>query len=166
MSKVMDAPALTGPDVGGFVNRMLSRVTNLPCAFRVHTQSTSTANAEDGPEFDVYIRNDAGMRALQSLEELTIAEAYVRGDLDIEGDVVKAMWLRTFIDDKNLWLKIWRRLQPKLLGREKLNPAWIAKHYDSKNIQLFCTDNDYHAYTPGIYENDGESLEVSAHRKY
>jgi len=166
MSKVMDAPALTGTDVGGFVNRMLSRVTNLPCAFRVHTQSGTTAIGEGEPEFDVYIRNDAGMRALQSLEELTIAEAYVRGDLDIEGDVVKAMWLRTFIDDKNLWLKIWRRLQPKLLGREKLNPAWIAKHYDSKNIQLFCTDNDYHAYTPGIYENDGESLEVSTHRKY
>ena len=168
MSKVMDtpAPALTGTDVGGFVNRIISRVTQLPCAFRVHTQSGATTVGEGEPEFDLYIRNDQGLRALQSLEELTIAEAYVRGDLDLEGDVVKAMWLRTFIDDKNAWLKIWRRLQPMLLGRERLNPAWIAKHYDSKNIQLFCTDNEYHAYTPGVYETDDDTLEESTERKY
>jgi cyclopropane-fatty-acyl-phospholipid synthase len=167
MSKVMDAPALAaGADVGGFVNSMLSRVSNLPCAFRVHTQSGATTVGAGEPEFDIYIRNERGLSALKSLEELTIAEAYVRGDLDIEGDVVKAMWLRTFIDDKNAWLKIWRRLQPMLLGRERLNPAWIAKHYDSKNIQLYCTDNDYHAYTPGVYLNDDETLEVSTERKY
>jgi len=166
MSKVMTDTALTGTDVGGFINRMISRAANLPCAFRVHMQSGTTTVGEGEPEFDLYIRNDNGMRALRSLEELNIADAYVRGDLDIEGDVVKAMWLRNYLDDKNLWLKIWRRLQPMILGRERLNPAWIAKHYDSKNIQLFATDNDYHAYTPGIYENDDETLEVSTHRKY
>jgi len=162
----MTDTALTGTDVGGFINRMISRAANLPCAFRVHMQSGTTTVGEGEPEFDLYIRNDNGMRALRSLEELNIADAYVRGDLDIEGDVVKAMWLRNYLDDKNLWLKIWRRLQPMILGRERLNPAWIAKHYDSKNIQLFATDNDYHAYTPGIYENDDETLEVSTHRKY
>src|ERR1051326_1855846 len=99
MSKVLDTPAaaLTGTDVGGFVNSILTRVAKLPCAFRVHTQSGVTTVGEGEPEFDLYIRNDRGMSALKSLEELTIAEAYVRGDLDIEGDVVKAMWVRTFI---------------------------------------------------------------------
>lgn len=168
MSKVMDAPSpsLAGTDAGGFINRILSRVASLPCAFRIHTKSGTSTVGEGEPEFDLYIRSDRGMRALESLDELTIAEAYVRGDLDLEGDVVKAMWLRTFIDDRKLWLKVWRRLQPLLLGRERLNPAWIAKHYDSKNIQLFATDDDYHAYTPGIYEHDDETLEVSTHRKY
>ena len=162
----MTSPALTGTDAGRFVNAIIGRATNLPCAFRVHTPSGTTVIGEGEPEFDLYIRNDNGMRALQSLEELTIADAYVRGDLDIEGDVVKAMWMRNYLDDKNLWLKVWRRLQPMILGREKLNPAWIAKHYDSKNIQLFATDNDYHAYTPGIYETDDDTLEESTHRKY
>jgi cyclopropane-fatty-acyl-phospholipid synthase len=76
------------------------------------------------------------------------------------------MWLRDSLHDRNFWLKLWRRLQPLLVGREKLNPAWIAKHYDSKNIQLFCTDRDYHAYTPGIYLTDEDTLEESSHRKY
>jgi cyclopropane-fatty-acyl-phospholipid synthase len=155
-----------GSDVGGWISRILARTTSLPCPFRVHTQSGTTVVGQGEPEFDLYIRNENGLRALKSLEELTIADAYVRGDLDIEGDVVKAMWIRTFLDDKNLWLKVWRRLQPMILGRERLNPSWIAKHYDSKNIQLFATDNDYHAYTPGIYETDDDTLEESSHRKY
>ena len=165
-ASVMASPALTGTEVSPWVTSILSRAAVLPCAFRVHTQSGTMIAGEGEPEFDLYIRNDDGMRALRSLEELRIADAYVRGDLDIEGDVVKAMWMRNYLDDRNLWLKIWRRLQPMLLGRERLNPAWIAKHYDSNNIQLFMTDREYHAYTPGIYENDDETLEVSTERKY
>lgn len=150
----------------GWLGRLVSRAVDLQCAFRVHAPGGLSVFGNGDPEFDLYIRNDRGMRALQSLSELRIADAYVNGDLDIEGDVIKAMWLRNALDDRNLWLKLWRRLQPLLVGREKLNPTWIAKHYDSKNIQLFCTDNDYHAYTPGIYLNDDETLEVSTHRKY
>lgn len=163
---VMTNPALGGTDAGGWIRRMIARAVDLPCSFRIHTQSGTMVVGEDEPEFDLYIRNDRGMRALQSLEELRIADAYVRGDLDFEGDVVKMMWFRNYLDDRNRWLKIWRRLQPMLLGRERLNPSWIAKHYDSNNIQLFATDREYHAYTPGIYENDDETLEVSTERKY
>jgi cyclopropane-fatty-acyl-phospholipid synthase len=149
----------------GWISRLASHA-KLPCAFRIHTPDGTTLVGKGEPRFDVHIHNDRGMRALQSLEELRIADAYVSGDIDIEGDVVTAMWLRDALDDRNLWLKVWRRLQPLLVGREKLNPAWIAKHYDSKNIQLFCTDDDYHAYTPGIYVTGDETLEESSHRKY
>ena len=132
----------------------------------MHYNGKSTAVGDGEPEFELHIHNERGLRALRSLEELRIADSYVRGDLDLEGDVVKAMWLRGALSDHNLWLKLWRRLQPLLLGREKLNPAWIAKHYDAKNIQLFATDDDYHAYTPGIYESDDDTLEEGSHRKY
>jgi cyclopropane-fatty-acyl-phospholipid synthase len=155
------------PDVGGWINSLLSRASKLPCAFRVHTPSGGATVVGTGePEFDLYIHNERGIQALKSLDELTIADSYVRGDLDLEGNVIKAMWLRDAIDDRQLWLKVWRRLQPMILGREKLNPAWIAKHYDSKNIQLYATDNVYHAYTPGIYLTDDDTLEESTERKY
>jgi cyclopropane-fatty-acyl-phospholipid synthase len=167
MTEIVRSPAVSSPDAGaaGWLSRLVSRAT-LPCAFRVHTPSGATVIGEGEPEFELTIHNDRGMRALQSLEELRIADAYVNGDLDIEGDVIKAMWLRDALDDRNWWLKTWRRLQPLLVGREKLNPSWIAKHYDSKNIQLFATDDDYHAYTPGIYLTDDDTLEESSHRKY
>jgi cyclopropane-fatty-acyl-phospholipid synthase len=149
----------------GWIARLLSRA-NFPCSFRVHTPGGTIDVGEGTPEFELHIRNDAGMRALQSASELRIADAYVRGDIDLEGDVVKAMWLRNSLSDRNVWLKLWRRVQPLILGRERLNPAWIAKHYDSKNVQLLALDRDYYAYTPGIYLNDDETLEQSSLRKY
>jgi cyclopropane-fatty-acyl-phospholipid synthase len=164
MSEVATAPARA--EIDGWIGRLLSRGTALPCSFRVHTPSGTTTVGNDAPEFDLYIRNEAGMSALRSVSELRIADAYVRGDIDLEGNVVKAMWLRDLLSDRNVWLKIWRRLQPLLVGHERLNPAWIAKHYDSKNVQLLALDRDYFAYTPGIYENDDETLEQSSQRKY
>ena len=42
-------------------------------------------------------------KALRTLNELAIAEAYVRGDLEIEGDIVRAMWFRSLLaDDKDM----------------------------------------------------------------
>jgi cyclopropane-fatty-acyl-phospholipid synthase len=166
MSQMTETAAAAPSIDGGWISRLVSRAAELPFAFRIKTPSGVTAVGEGDPAFDIVIHNDDGMRALRSLHELTIADAYVRGDIDIEGDVIKAMWLRDYLSDRNVWLKIWRRLQPKLVGRVRLNPAWIAKHYDSKNIQLFATDSVYHAYTPGIFENDDETLEVSTERKY
>lgn len=166
MSELARTAAPSTPEnLAGWIGRLVARA-NLPCPFRVHTPNGVTQVGDGEAEFELHVHNDDGMRALRSLNELRIADAYVRGDIDIEGDVIKAMWLRGALSDRNVWIKLWRRLQPMLLGRTRLNPAWIAKHYDAKNIQLFATDDDYHAYTPGIYENDEESLEVSSHRKY
>ncbi len=136
-------------------------------AFRVHTPSGTTEIHGSGrPDFELHIRNTAGLKAFRSRSELRIADAYVRGDLDIAGDAIKAMWLRDALSDRNVALKVWRRVQPLLFGRKRLNPAWIAKHYDSNNIQLLALDRDYYAYTPGIYLTDDDTLEESSRRKY
>jgi len=165
MTDVATAPAQTGST--GWISRLASRGVNFPCSFRVHTPGGGAITVGDGAaEFDIHIRNENGMRSLQSASELRIADAYVRGDIEIEGDVVKAMWLRNFLSDRNVWLKVWRRLQPLIFGREKLNPAWIAKHYDSNNVQLMALDRDYYAYTPGVYLTDDDTLEESSRRKY
>src|ERR1700741_2839898 len=165
MTDVATAPAQTRST--GWISRLASHGVSFPCSFHIHTPSgEAIAFGDDAAEFDIHIRNQSGMQALQSASELRIADAYVRGDIEIEGDVVKAMWLRNFLSDRNVWLKMWRRVQPLIFGREKLNPEWIAKHYDSNNVQLMALDRDYYAYTPGIYLNDDETLEVSSLRKY
>jgi cyclopropane-fatty-acyl-phospholipid synthase len=151
--------------MNGF-EQLFSRNGSLPCSFALHADGGVKRLGSGEPAFDLYVRNENGAKALRSLNELAIAEAYVRGDLDIEGDVVRAMWLRSLLSDDNLWIKTWRRLQPLLVGRLELNPGWIAKHYDSKNIQLFALDRDYRAYTPGIYETGEETLEQSTAEKY
>jgi cyclopropane-fatty-acyl-phospholipid synthase len=148
------------------LDQLFPRNGNLPCPFLLRMNGTAKRIGDGEPAFELQIRNGSGVKALRSLNELAIAEAYVRGDLEIEGDVIRAMWFRGLLSDDNLWIKTWRRLQPLLLGRLKLNPDWIAKHYDSGNIQLFALCRDWRAYTPGIYETGEETLEESTLKKY
>jgi len=135
-------------------------------AFTVHTPDETIGIGEGAPVFEVYLRNQAGVNAFKSLNKLQISEAYIGGDIDFEGSLIEAVSSQaTLFSDRNLLIKIWRHLKPLLLGRKKCNPAWVAKHYDSDNLQLLVVDQDYNTYTQGIHENDDESLEVAAERK-
>ncbi len=117
------------------------------------------------PQLRVDIENQAGFEALCSLQELKLVEAYMRGDLDFDGDLFAAMDLRTVLSDRQLLVKAWTFVQPRLFDRKRLNPEWIAKHYDSENMQLFAVDETYQVYTPGIYLSEDDSLEEGAERK-
>ncbi len=117
------------------------------------------------PVVEVVAVNAHGLAALRSRSELRIAEAYLGGDIDIAGDLVAAMRLRAALSDVRPLLRAWTVLQPLLFGRRRLNPRWIAKHYDSQNMQLYGIDERYNVYTPGLYGSDDESLEDGATRK-
>jgi len=155
------------PNLGAWLTRLTA--AGSPVAFLLHTPEGETMRLGSGaPEFDLHIRRPAGLRALRSLNELRVAEAYIRGDIDIGGDFIAALSLREAFSDRNFWsfwIKAWRRLQPMIWGRERLNPSWIAKHYDLDNVQFFAAETKYRTYTPGIYASNEESLEAGAERK-
>jgi cyclopropane-fatty-acyl-phospholipid synthase len=113
----------------------------------------------------VLIRTRAGERALARRSELALADAYIGGDLDVEGDFHRIMELRPALTDVRPLIRAWAQLQPLLIGRLRSNPGWIAKHYDIGNVQLLAADQDYHLYTPGIYAQDDDSLEEGSERK-
>jgi cyclopropane-fatty-acyl-phospholipid synthase len=117
------------------------------------------------PVFEVQIHNDTGMRALKSFNELAIAEAYMRDDIDFDGDFLQVMELRHMVKDRNALLTTWAHVSPLILGRKRLNPKWIAKHYDMNNLQTICIDENYSVYTPGIYDGEDDTLEAGAERK-
>ncbi len=147
-------------------NRYRDGQSKLAFSFAIYEEDgTHITIGSDDPAFELHIRSTAGRRALESFNELKVAEAYLNGDLDIEGEFLKVMTLRDIYSDKNFWIKTWRRLKPLLMGRKRLNPKWIAKHYDMNNIQLLVADFDYNTYTPGIYLDEDDSLEVGAERK-
>jgi cyclopropane-fatty-acyl-phospholipid synthase len=117
------------------------------------------------PELEVEVRTRRGLSALRTLNELSVIDAYLNGDLDIEGDLLQAMELRTVLRDNRLPLRAWSVLKPALHGRRRDNPSAVAMHYDSDNVQLIGIDTTYHLYTPGIYGNDDETLELAAAQK-
>lgn len=148
------------------LRKALSQFGTPPVAFAIELQDGSVLRHGDGaPAFRVTVKNRRGLRALGSLHQLRVADAYIAGDIDFSGDLIAAINLKDRLSDRTPWLKFWRRFAPVLFGRERLNPAWVQKHYDSNNIQLLAADRDYNTYTPGIYEHDGESLEPGAERK-
>jgi cyclopropane-fatty-acyl-phospholipid synthase len=117
------------------------------------------------PVLEVIVENDRGLAAVHSLKELEIVEAYMRGDLDFEGDLMAAMDIRDVLSDAQPLTRAWTLVQPALFGRKRLNPRWIAQHYDSENMQLFAVDTEWQVYTPGIYTSEDDSLEEGAERK-
>jgi len=118
------------------------------------------------PAFRLVIKDRDGWLAVRSLDELRVCEAYMDGHLDFEGDMRAAVASREVLDDQNLWVTAWRRIQPLLIGRSKANESWVQNHYDSNNIQLFYVDRDYNTYTPGVFEREDETLEVASERKH
>jgi cyclopropane-fatty-acyl-phospholipid synthase len=144
------------------ISRKLA-ATNYPVTVRMPDGSTESFG--DEPRLEVVVLNDRGLKAIQSLSELSIVNAYLSGDLDLVGDLVGGMDLRNLLTDTNAWIKAWTVIQPILVGRRRLNPGWVAKHYDSQNIQVYAIDQDYQMYTPGLYLSDDDSLEEGAERK-
>jgi cyclopropane-fatty-acyl-phospholipid synthase len=106
-----------------------------------------------------------GLDALASLDALTIAHAYMEGKLDFEGDLLEMLRYQEMLRDTHPSIYLWRRLHPMLVGRQHVNPAWIALHYDADNAQLHVSDAEWHTYTPGLYESENEELEPGARRK-
>jgi len=118
------------------------------------------------PAFHLAIHTERGLRAVQSLEELSICEAYMDADLDIDGNLLEAVALRELLNDQSVWITLWRKLQPILTGRRKANETCVQNHYDLNNIQLQFIDTAYNTYTPGVFEKESETLEVASERKH
>ncbi|HXW24689.1 MAG TPA: class I SAM-dependent methyltransferase [Xanthobacteraceae bacterium] len=117
------------------------------------------------PVFTLRVRSPEGLDALASVDALNIAHAYMDEKLDFEGDLLEMLRYQEQLRDAHPSVYLWRRLHPILVGRPRVNPQWIALHYDAQNAQLHVSDHDWHTYTPGIYLTDDEELEPAATRK-
>ena len=119
------------------------------------------------PEFSVALRNDKALKALRTLDEGDIAEAYLQGDIDIEGDMLKPFALRASLDDRHPLVAAWRFIQPLLFGQVYTNKRAIASHYNADpKLFLSFLDPVFPAYSQGIYEKDDEPLSRALERKF
>jgi cyclopropane-fatty-acyl-phospholipid synthase len=119
------------------------------------------------PTFRVTLKNKNGVRAISSLDEGRIADAYLAGDIDIEGDMLKPFELRGSMKDFHLLTEAWRFIQPLLFGQVRTNREAIASHYDiDSEFFLAFLDPKTPAYTQGVYERDDEPLEAATLRKF
>ena len=147
------------------MQQLLGPEPGIPCAFTFASGYRLTLG-QGSPEFEVAICTPRGLAALRSLDELRICEAYMDGDLNFTGDLRQAVRLRQHLHGHNVWITLWRLLQPLLIGRHRAHAKWVQNHYDLDNIQLYYLDHDYHTYTPGVFVSEEETLEAASERKH
>jgi len=150
------------------IDTLLTRLSGFATPFSIELPSGETRNLGEGePEFRVSLRNDRAFRALRTLDEADISEAYLRGDLDIEGDMLKPFTLRTFLHDRHPLVMAWRFIQPLLLGQVYTNKRAIASHYNADpKLFLSFLDPVFPAYSQGVYVHDNEPLSRAVERKF
>ena len=84
------------------------------------------------PRFRAVLKNKRALRAIASLDEGRIGDAYLEGDidLDIEGDLLPLFELSRLFKDFHPLTSALRFLQPLLIGQKRTNRNAIKSHYD------------------------------------
>jgi cyclopropane-fatty-acyl-phospholipid synthase len=147
---------------------LVNRVGGVAVPFSIELPDGEKRNFGEGnPQFHVGLRNEKAIRALRSLDEADIAEAYLAGDIDIEGDMLKPFALRTHLDDRHPLVLAWRFIQPLLFGQVYTNKRAISSHYNADpKLFLSFLDPIFPAYSQGVYADDDESLATALQRKF
>ncbi|MCZ6586825.1 MAG: class I SAM-dependent methyltransferase [Alphaproteobacteria bacterium] len=150
------------------INGFIDRIGAIETPFSIELPDGNARDVGEGEaQFHVALRTDRAVKALSSLDEANIAEAYLQGDIDLEGDMISPFALRASLDDRHPIVAAWRFIQPLIFGQVFTNRAAITSHYDlDPKLFLSFLDPVLPAYSQGIYENDDETLEAALRRKF
>jgi cyclopropane-fatty-acyl-phospholipid synthase len=159
---------MSGAMAENAVNKFIARVGTNCKPYSIEMPDGQVRAVGDGePVFRAALRNDRAVKAVRSLDEGNLAEAYMRGDIDLDGDMLQACALRASLDDRHLLTYYWRFLQPLLFGQVYTNKQAIASHYDvDPRLFLSFLDETHPAYSQGVYESDDEQLATALERKF
>jgi len=152
----------------GRINKFIDRIGTVDTPFSIEMPDGNSRDVGGGePKFHVALRTDRAVKAVASLDEANIGEAYLAGDIDMEGDMISPFALRAALDDRHPVVAAWRFVQPLLFGQVFTNKAAIRSHYDlDPKLFLSFLDPVLPAYSQGVYEGDDETLEAALRRKF
>jgi cyclopropane-fatty-acyl-phospholipid synthase len=150
------------------VDALISRVGEIATPFTIELPDGEKRTLGQGkPQFHIGLRNERALRAIRSLDEGNISEAYIHGDIDIEGDMLKPFELRESLDDRHPLVAAWRFIEPLLFGQVYTNKRAISSHYNADpKLFLSFLDPVFPAYSQGVYEHDDEPLSKALERKF
>lgn len=152
------------------IKRILASLTpGLPpnTAFDLDLNGEHLRIGDGQVRFQVAIHNRRGASALGSLDEKRIGEAYLDGDITVEGDLVAALDLRTRLTDRHPLLHLWSTYGQRLLfGQVSRDKQWIHEHYDNESeFYLLFLDKEHRCYSHGYFQSEDEPLERAIRRK-
>ena len=162
-------PASTPPPPKDAVARLLYeglKDTPIPCQFNFASGEVLNLGPSDGPAFTVTFHSDKPLS--RGLNEFAVSQAYIAGELDIEGDMPSFFGIRKYLKgsmSSGFMLKTWLRLF--LRNAVRLNRESIAHHYNyGDDFYQTFTDTKYSLYSHCLFDDDDESLEEAAENKF
>jgi len=118
------------------------------------------------PAFSLHLRTARAARALESLDETAICEAYIDEEINFAGSFLAALDLRRIASDWHPLHSLWRFVRPVLFGAVRTDKDWVARHYDYGNDFYFAfLDRRFRLYSQALYQADDEPLEKAAENK-
>jgi cyclopropane-fatty-acyl-phospholipid synthase len=118
------------------------------------------------PAVTLVINEPRGLAALSTFDVMTIGEAYLSGALDVEGEIQRALALRTLFTDTRPLRNLYRFVRPLLFGQVRSDRAAIPEHYDADpEFFLLFLDSRHRCYSQAVFARDEEPLEDAMSRK-
>ncbi|MBW3571552.1 MAG: class I SAM-dependent methyltransferase [Gemmatimonadetes bacterium] len=118
------------------------------------------------PQATLVVRTRAGLAALASMDHAAAAEAYVAGDLDVDGDLTRVLALRDAFTDRHPLAYLMRFVKPLVRGQVRADRSAIPEHYD-RDPEFFLSflDTRHRCYSHGFFAHADEPLEDAITRK-
>ncbi len=113
----------------------------------------------------ILVKDRLGLAALRKLDEVSICEAYMAGNLDVAGDMLGFASLRGLLSDRHPLHTLWRRIAPVFVGRVQTNRQAIAGHYDFSNEFYLKFMDPSRCYSQAVFDSDYEPLASAQRRK-
>lgn len=168
-------PSVAEPNITGAPRRKGARLAELmarrfresPVSFDLALPDGSKHRIGSGsPGFTLSITHPRGIGAIATFDEGIIANAYIDGWFDIDGDMIEIYDLRKHLRDRHLFLWLWRFIAPLLRGQVAVNKAAISWHYErDHSFYLSFLDEEFRCYTQGVFESPDEPLSKAIRRK-
>jgi cyclopropane-fatty-acyl-phospholipid synthase len=123
------------------------------------------ATGEGDPRFRITVHNKRLLR--RPVDELSLGQAYVDGDLDLDGDMVAILDVRRQLADKLRLPSRLRFLRELFLTPvARVHKQVIDRHYTIGNdFYLLFLDSHSRLYSHCLFEHDDDSLERAAEYK-
>ncbi|MDP7343821.1 MAG: hypothetical protein QF767_10805, partial [Alphaproteobacteria bacterium] len=118
---------MLGLSTSGLIDKFANRLSGMESCFTLKMPDGSERLMGSGePKFEITLNNKRAVKAIGSLDEGNIGEAYLQGDFDINGDLLEMFSLRGSMDDRHPLVTAWRFIQPLLFGQVYTNRAAIS----------------------------------------
>jgi cyclopropane-fatty-acyl-phospholipid synthase len=120
---------------------------------------------EGSPRIFVKFHNDRVL--LGNLSEFSLGKAYLKGEWDVEGDILNALDLQHHIKGKgNFYIKLKFIYELFLKSATWVNKRAIAAHYSfGDDFYLTFIDSKYRFYSHGVFHSDDDTLEQASEHK-